>query len=96
MKLQNDENLCQYGPVAQLGERSVRIREVKGSNPSRSTKSPRTLYRLRLFFYKSHRLLILPRLLFQIEPAALGFDLVLDASLKTTVSIYRCDVSRWC
>ncbi len=26
-----------YGPVAQLGERSVRIREVKGSNPSRST-----------------------------------------------------------
>ena len=27
-----------YGPVAQLGERSVRIREVKGSNPSRSIK----------------------------------------------------------
>ena len=27
-----------YGPIAQLGERSVRIREVKGSNPSRSTK----------------------------------------------------------
>ena len=26
------------GPVAQLGERSVRIREVKGSNPSRSTR----------------------------------------------------------
>ena len=26
-----------YGPIAQLGERSVRIREVKGSNPSRST-----------------------------------------------------------
>ena len=26
-----------FGPVAQLGERSVRIREVKGSNPSRST-----------------------------------------------------------
>ena len=25
------------GGVAQLGERSVRIREVKGSNPSRST-----------------------------------------------------------
>ena len=28
-----------FGPVAQLGERSVRIREVKGSNPSRSTIS---------------------------------------------------------
>ena len=28
---------AKYGPVAQLGERSVRIREVKGSNPSRST-----------------------------------------------------------
>lgn len=27
-----------YGPIAQLGERSVRIREVKGSNPSRSTR----------------------------------------------------------
>ena len=27
-----------YGPIAQLGERSVRIREVKGSNPSRSIK----------------------------------------------------------
>ena len=30
-----------FGPVAQLGERSVRIREVKGSNPSRSTNSLR-------------------------------------------------------
>ena len=26
-----------YGPVAQLGERSVRIREVEGSNPFGST-----------------------------------------------------------
>ena len=26
-----------HGPVAQLGERCVRIAEVKGSNPSRST-----------------------------------------------------------
>ena len=25
------------GPIAQLGERSVRIREVEGSNPFRST-----------------------------------------------------------
>ena len=29
---------CSYGLVAQLGERSVRIREVEGSNPFRSTK----------------------------------------------------------
>ena len=29
-----------YGLVAQLGERSVRIREVEGSNPFRSTKNP--------------------------------------------------------
>ena len=27
-----------YGGVAQLGERTVRIRKVKGSNPSVSTK----------------------------------------------------------
>ena len=26
-----------FGPIAQLGERSVRIREVEGSNPFRST-----------------------------------------------------------
>jgi hypothetical protein len=30
-----------FGGVAQLGERSVRIREVKGSNPSVSTKDKR-------------------------------------------------------
>ena len=29
----------QYGPIAQLGERSVRIREVEGSNPFGSTIS---------------------------------------------------------
>ena len=29
---------CSYGLVAQLGERSVRIREVEGSNPFRSTR----------------------------------------------------------
>ena len=27
-----------YGPIAQLGERSVRIREVEGSNPFESTR----------------------------------------------------------
>ncbi len=34
-------NIAVHGPVAQLGERSVRIREVVGSNPFRSTKSSR-------------------------------------------------------
>ena len=33
-----------HGPVAQLGERSVRIREVKGSSPSRSTTLRRRLW----------------------------------------------------
>ena len=28
-----------FGPVAQLGERTVRIRKVVGSNPFRSTKT---------------------------------------------------------
>ena len=31
-------DMVRYGLVAQLGERSVRIREVEGSNPFRSTK----------------------------------------------------------
>ena len=30
-------DMVHYGLVAQLGERSVRIREVEGSNPFRST-----------------------------------------------------------
>ena len=40
-----------YGPVAQLGERSVRIREVVGSNPIRSTiRSTVILIELRWIF----------------------------------------------
>ena len=35
---------CSYGLVAQLGERSVRIREVEGSNPFRSTKKSCEIY----------------------------------------------------
>ena len=38
-----------YGPIAQLGERSVRIREVKGSNPSRSTNLPHRFVRCGVF-----------------------------------------------
>ena len=41
----------QYGPIAQLGERTVRIRKVVGSNPFRSTKKIRdTLSRVSYFF----------------------------------------------
>ena len=40
-----------YGPVAQLGERSVRIREVKGSNPSRSIKSKTPCLLTRSFLF---------------------------------------------
>ena len=32
-------NSIENGPVAQLGERSVRIRKVMGSNPTGSTKN---------------------------------------------------------
>ena len=37
-----------------LGERSVRIREVKGSNPSRSTFSSSVILTLLLFFFAQH------------------------------------------
>ena len=40
-----------FGPVAQLGERSVRIREVKGSNPSRSIKSKTPCLLTRSFLF---------------------------------------------
>ena len=40
---------CSYGLVAQLGERSVRIREVEGSNPFRSTIT----HRYELFWFKN-------------------------------------------
>ena len=42
-----------FGPVAQLGERSVRIREVKGSNPSRSTTKTKlkAMIQLRFFYF---------------------------------------------
>ena len=52
-----------YGPIAQLGERSVRIREVKGSNPSRSTFSSSVILTLLLFFCMciGHTLALGPR-----------------------------------
>ena len=40
-----------FGPVAQLGERTVRIRKVVGSNPFRSTKNHRDSVESRWFFY---------------------------------------------
>ncbi len=44
----------EYGVLAQLVERCVRIAEVRGSNPLSSTTSPQAAYRLRrTFFVKS-------------------------------------------
>ena len=40
-----------FGPVAQLGERTVRIRKVVGSNPFRSTKKKSTAKRCSSFWY---------------------------------------------
>ena len=39
-----------FGPVAQLGERTVRIRKVVGSNPFRSTKKEETTVGCLFFF----------------------------------------------
>ena len=39
-----------YGGVAQLGERTVRIRKVKGSNPSVSTMKRSSCHRQGLLF----------------------------------------------
>ena len=44
-----------YGPIAQLGERSVRIREVKGSNPSRSIKIAPMPYGMGAIFISDRR-----------------------------------------
>jgi hypothetical protein len=41
-----------FGGVAQLGERTVRIRKVKGSNPSVSTRKA-TSFNLSLFNYEN-------------------------------------------
>ena len=43
----------QYGGVAQLGERTVRIRKVKGSNPSVSTKKEVTFVYQKLLLFLS-------------------------------------------
>ena len=43
-----------YGPVAQLGERSVRIREVVGSNPFRSTNT-NTVSVMETVFFRLYR-----------------------------------------
>ena len=41
----------QYGPIAQLGERTVRIRKVVGSIPIRSTTMPHRFGTMRLFVF---------------------------------------------
>ncbi len=46
-----------YGGVAQLGERTVRIRKVKGSNPSVSTKQKIAIFIVIAIFFCYSRLL---------------------------------------
>ena len=75
------------GRVAQLGERTVRIRKAEGSIPFMSTTSEQALYRLlRLFLRKSERTHAAAHP-FQITSAALACDLVwanpLDNSIYT-------------
>ena len=48
--LQKTRKKRRYGPIAQLGERSVRIREVEGSNPFGSTISRKITAELAVIF----------------------------------------------
>ena len=68
-------------PVAQSAEQLPFKQWVRGSNPRRVTTSEQAAYRLLRLFPKSERAhCAAPP--FQIEPASLGFDLVLDAISK--------------
>ena len=55
--------------------KSVWEQSHEGSNPSRCATSPRTTYRSRRLFYKSHLSLILSRLLSKPDPLSLGSGL---------------------
>ena len=55
--------------------KSVWEQSHEGSNPSRCAMSPRTTYRSRRLFYKSHLSLILLRLLSKPDPLSLGSGL---------------------
>ena len=46
-------DICQYGLVAQLGERCVRIAEVEGSIPFESTISRKITAKLAVIFLKN-------------------------------------------
>lgn len=60
-----------FGPVAQLGERSVRIREVDGSIPFRSTKKRQVPKDMRRFYFLTK----LVQISEQIEERKSGFVL---------------------
>ena len=64
-----------HGPVAQLGERSVRIREVEGSNPFRSTtSSEQASHRLfRLFLFPCYKVESALVSLFLLSPKSFAF-----------------------
>ena len=82
-----------HRPVQKLVDTFILVLRCKTrmqANPSVSTTSSRTSYRSRRLFKKSVLIhSVAPP--FQIEPAALGFDLVLGADLKPATSILlRC------
>ena len=60
------------------------VQEAAGSSPVTRTTSPRTAYRSRRLFLQKSPLIHSVAASFQIEPAALGFDLVFfSKSLKS-------------
>ncbi len=70
-----------YDPVAQLVEQRPFKAKVRGSSPRWVTTSLRTTYRSQRLFLQKSLLTHSVAAPFQIEPASLGFDLVLASPL---------------
>ena len=78
---------CASGGIGRLaGFRCQCSQGRAGSTPASRTTSPRTLYRSRRLFLQKSPLTHFVAAPLQIEPAALGFDLVLGAGLPAAAS----------
>ena len=82
MKAFNRACRCSSMAECQLPKLNTRVR-----CPSPAPSSPRTIWRSRRLFLKSHLSLILSRLLSKSQPLTLGCDLVLGAALEVVASI---------